>query len=602
MQLHIIDILIIALYLLVLVGAGIYMSKFASKDMNAYFLGSNKIPWWALSVSNAGGMFDITGTMWLVYLAFVYGMKSVYIPWIWPFFNQIFMMIYLAAWIRRSNVLTGAEWITTRFGQNNAGGKMAHLIVVIFSTISIIGFLSYGFVGIGKFAKIFMPWDLSPHVYATIITVITGIYVVGGGMFGVVVTDIIQYVLMLISAVIIAILAMSKVSPELLATVTPEGWQNMWFSWKLNLDWSDIMNSVNTKIADDGMSLFSIFIMMALFKGLFVSMAGPVPTHSFQRILAAKGPKEAALMSGLSSIVVAVPRYLLIGGLTVLALAFFIPELDAMGENIDFELILPFAIKNFIPVGLMGILLAGMLSAHMSTTSSFLNVTPAYIVNDVYKKYFRPNASNRTYIKLSYLVTVLLVIVSIGFGLVIESVDEATRWIVNALWGGYAASNVLKWHWWRFNGHGYFWGMLSGLVFAMLMPVLQSLFLPDVNSLYFYPLILLVSMGGSVIGTLLTKPESDELLIKFYSSVRPWGFWKPVYEKVLVINPNFKKNTDFGRDMLNVGVGIVWQLAIMALPLLLIIKNWKTGAILVGVILITTVFLKQNWFNKLEDN
>ena len=109
-------------------------------------------------------------------------------------------------------------------------------------------------------------------------------------------------------------------------------------------------------------------------------------------------------------------------------------------------------------------------------------------------------------------------------------------------------------------------------------------------------------MGGSIIGTLLTKPESDELLMKFYSSVRPWGFWKPVYEKILVINPGFKKNTDFGRDMLNVAVGIVWQLAIMALPLLLIIKNWKTGAIMAGVILITTVFLKQNWFNKLEDN
>ncbi len=602
MELHIIDILIIALYLLILVFAGIYMSRLASKDMNAYFLGGKKIPWYALSISNAGGMFDITGTMWLVYLAFVYGMKSVFIPWIWPFFNQIFMMIYLATWLRRSNALTGAEWITTRFGQDTQGGRMAHLIVVIFSTISIIGFLSYGFVGIGKFAEIFMPWDLSPHTYAIIITAITGIYVVGGGMFGVVVTDIIQYILMLVSAVIIAVIAMSKVSPELLASVTPDTWENIWLTWRLDLDWSDILDSVNTKIAADGMSLFTVFIMMAIFKGLFVSMAGPVPTQSLQRILAAKSPKEAALMSGLSSVVVAIPRYLLIGGLTVLALAFFIPELNAMGENIDFELVLPFAIKNFMPAGLMGLLLAGMLSAHMSTTSSFLNVTPAYIVNDIYKKYFRPNASSRTYIRLSYLVTILVAVASILFGLVVESVDEATRWIVNALWGGYAASNVLKWHWWRFNGHGYFWGMLSGLLFAMLMPVFQPLLFPDVNSLYFYPAILLVSMGGSVLGTLLTEQESDELLIKFYTSVRPWGFWKPILEKVRTVNPDFRKNTDFGRDMFNVFIGIIWQVSIMAAPLLLVTRNWNTGVVIAGIIILTTVVLKKNWFNKLEDD
>ena len=159
MELSIIDIAIVIVYMVGMVVAGSYMSRRASKDLGSYFLGGNKIPWYALSFSNAGGMFDISGTMWLVYLAFVYGMKSVFIPWIWPFFNKIFMMVYIAAWLRRSNAMTGAEWITTRFDQDTQGGRLAHLIVVIFSTISIIGFLSYGFVGIGKFAAIFLPWD-----------------------------------------------------------------------------------------------------------------------------------------------------------------------------------------------------------------------------------------------------------------------------------------------------------------------------------------------------------------------------------------------------------------------------------------------------------
>ena len=414
-------------------------------------------------------------------------------------------------------------------------------------------------------------------------------------MFGIVLTDILQYMLMTISAVIIAVIAMTRVSSDMLAAVTPAGWENIWFGWHVNLDWTGIMESVNTKIMEDGYSLFTVFIMAAIFKGLFVSMAGPVPTQSLQRIFAAKSPREAALMAGLSSFVVAIPRYLMIGGLTVLALAFFSPTLNAMGSDVDFELILPFAISNFIPVGLMGILLAGMLSAHMSTTSSFLNVTPAYIVNDIYKKYFRPDASDKTYVRASYLVTAIVAAVSILFGLVVESVDSATQWIVSALWGGYAAANVLKWHWWRFNGHGYFWGMLSGLAVALLLPLL----FPEAHALYAYPYILAISALGSVLGTLLNEPENDELLISFYMSVRPWGFWGPIKEKVLRQIPDFEVNKDFGRDAANVGIGIIWQVSIMGAPLALVTKNWETLIVLVAIIVATSYSLKKNWYDKL---
>jgi solute:Na+ symporter, SSS family len=177
MRLHYIDIAVVIVYLLVIIAAGSLMSRRASEDLNAYFLGGKKIPWYILSISNSGGMFDISGTMWLVTIAFVYGMQSVFIPWIWPLFNQIFLMIYLAVWIRRSNVMTGAEWITTRFDQETNGGRLAHLVTVLFSVVSIIGFLSYAFVGVGKFSAIFLPLDWSPHLYAIIVTVATGIYV-----------------------------------------------------------------------------------------------------------------------------------------------------------------------------------------------------------------------------------------------------------------------------------------------------------------------------------------------------------------------------------------------------------------------------------------
>lgn len=180
MNLNIIDLSIILVYFAVVLTLGILVSKRAIKDINGYFLGDNKLPWWILGVSNASGMFDITGTMWLVYILFVYGLKSVFLPWVWPVFNQVFLMVYLSIWLRRSKVMTGAQWIETRFGTSR-GARLAHIIVVVFALVSVIGFIAYDFKGIGKFAKIFLPWDLSADAYAVILMSLTAVYAVKGG-------------------------------------------------------------------------------------------------------------------------------------------------------------------------------------------------------------------------------------------------------------------------------------------------------------------------------------------------------------------------------------------------------------------------------------
>ena len=253
MKIHWIDAAIIILYLATTITIGFMLKKRAAKNLDSYFLGSKTLPWYLLGVSNASGMFDITGTMWLVYLLFVYGLKSVFIPWLWPVFNQVFLMIYLSVWLRRSNVLTGAEWITTRFGTDR-GAKLSHISVVIFALVSVVGFLAYAFQGIGKFSAVFLPWDLPPETYALIFMGITTVYVVMGGMFSVVLTEVIQFTVMTISSIVIGIIAFNQVSPEALNAVVPAGWKDIFFGWTLDLNWSGIMDSVNTKIAADGWS------------------------------------------------------------------------------------------------------------------------------------------------------------------------------------------------------------------------------------------------------------------------------------------------------------------------------------------------------------
>ena len=222
MHLQTLDVVIVVVYLLVSVLIGYWVSHRASKDLRSYFLGGNVMPWYVLGVSDASGMFDIAGTMWLVYIMFVYGAKSVWIPWVWPVFNQVFLMVYLSAWLRRSDAMTGAEWIETRFGKGR-GAQLSHLIVVVFALVSVVGFLSYAFKGIGKFAVDFLPWSLTANEYALILMAITTFYVVKGGMFSVVITEVVQFCILSVASIALGLIAMSKVTPEMLARVTPAG-------------------------------------------------------------------------------------------------------------------------------------------------------------------------------------------------------------------------------------------------------------------------------------------------------------------------------------------------------------------------------------------
>lgn len=608
MKLQLIDVLIIGLYLIVMIIIGLMLKKKASKNLDSYFLGGKTLPFYMLGLSNASGMFDISGTMWMVYLAFVYGLKSLWIPWLWPVFNQIFLMIYLSIWLRRSNVLTGAEWIRTRFGYGR-GANLSHTIVVLYAVVGVLGFLSYGFIGIGKFMEIFFPWEVVsqyvpfdvapeyvPHLYGIFFTTIATFYVMMGGMLSIVWTDVVQFAIMTVSGVVIAVIAMMKVTPDMLAAHVPVGWDTPFFGWTLEMDWSNLIPSVMDKMAADQYGLFTIVIMMMLFKGVFLSMAGPAPNYDMQKILACKTPKEAALMSGSVPVILLIPRYLMIMGFAVLAIVFFSEDFNAMGGAVDFETILPRAISQFVPVGLAGLLLAGLLAAFMSTFASTVNAAPAYLVNDVYLKYINPKASIKTQIRASYLISALVVILSTIIGFFVLNINSVLQWIVSALYGGYIASNLLKWHWWRFNGHGYFWGMLVGIVAAMIVPQ----FSPHTLPLYYFPILMFVSFIGCIVGTLLTSPTEDETLINFYIRVRPWGFWGPIAQKAIARYPQVKRNRNFKRDMFNVTIGIIWQCSLTIIPMYIVIKEGFPLFTSIVILGITTLILKKNWYDKMD--
>jgi Na+/proline symporter len=345
-------------------------------------------------------------------------------------------------------------------------------------------------------------------------------------------------------------------------------------------------------------TMFGFFFFVMVSKGVLVSMAGSAPNYDMQRILAAKNPREASLMSAIVSVAL-VARWVLIGGITLIALV-SLKSIFGTGGKPDFELVLPYVINNFLPVGLTGIMLAGLLSAFMSTFSATVNAGAAYLVNDLYKRYVKPDAENKTLIRASYIASVLVLVAGMCVGFFLSSINQITQWIVNGLFGGYTAANVLKWHWWRLNGHGYFWGMLTGIVCALLVPVVQEYWLPGLQPLYAFPFILLFSGIASVAASLTTRPVDEETIKTFYRNVRPWGFWKPVYEKVSAEDPAVEPNRDAPRDLVNCGVGIVWQLMLVVIPLYVIFRDWRAALVSVFVLAATTAFLKKFWYDRLE--
>ena len=244
----------------------------------------------------------------------------------------------------------------------------------------------------------------------------------------------------------------------------------------------------------------------------------------------------------------------------------------------------------------MGLLLAGLLAAFMSTFAGTLNAAQAYLVNDIYIKYLKPEASGKEVSRVSYITGIVVVVVSIVFGIFALDVNSILQWIVSALWGAYVAANVLKWYWWRFNGSGFFWGMVSGIVPALIFP-----YVFDTLDLYYFPLILVISVIGCIIGTYAAPPTNEKTLKEFYRTVRPWGFWKPIHEKVVAEHPDFRKNTDFWKDMFNILVGIIAQTALVIFPVYLVLKEMVPLYISLAIIVVCFIIMKKTWWDRLPD-
>ena len=529
-----------------LVGFWISRARCIPRICDAYFLGGNNVPWYMLGLSDASGMFDISGTMVMVAWLFVYGLKSIWMPWLWPVFNQIFMMVYCRVWLRRSSVMTGAEWIRFRFGEGT-GSHLSHLVVVLYAMLIVIGFLAYGFMGIGKFAATMLPWQLSAdpavnnNLYGLIITALTSIYVVKGGMLSVVFTEVMQFRCDDRGCIWSA---SSRCKPCRRRCLR-RGAGGLGFDL-LSAPGSTWIGPASSIGERENQRRRLGILLRVLHDRVGQGLAAEHGRAAAGLRHAARALGPHAARGGADELVgerrAAIPRYMMITGITVLALAFFTDEL-AIGRQLRRLRADPAAgaarCSSARSAGPGDRRPDGRVHVDFAAT---VNAAPAYIVNDIYKRYINPDTprSERTSDELR------------GFD---RRGDHRHR--------DRLRHDIAQRH--RGVDHGRAVRRLHGvqrvemvLVAVQRLRLLLAAWSPAWSRVAIVPracfpnLAVIYSLSADsggfacrlLVASLLTPPEDVAVLKQFYCKPRPWGFWGPIHE--LVVGGESGRRTQHG--------------------------------------------------------
>lgn len=579
MNLHPLDLGIIAVYLAAVAMVGVLVRKRATKKLDSFYLADRNIPWWMLGLSGCSSYIDIGGTMSLVGLLFYVGLKSMWATHIfWGWFIICFYMAFQAKYIRRSGVMTFAEWNETRFGTGK-DAEAARLAAAIFLLVLMICNLMFISVGTGKFAEEFLPL---PRWEATLIVLaVVGVYVTLGGFFGVILTDVLQTLLIGVGAVILAVMVFAK--PVATAFIHKDpGWFSLAPTWTL---WSGF--AAGTSPAYRHFGLFGPLMAAGFLWMVFRLLSGP-NVWDFQFFLTTRSPRDAQLAAGMWTV-----GYNL---RWVIGVAFMVLGIFYLGSEaaFDAEKIMPLVLLK-MPVGLRGLFMAVLLAALMSTISAMINVTSSVVINDFVKRYVAKDLSQRTLVRLGQLASVAAVLVGFVFSLSFVNIVTAWEMMVFVVVTVILVPATLRWHYWRFGARAFVWSMAVSAVLISLRLVLFK----GLHAAASLALDMGLCLVTTIVVTFLTEPADMEVLVRFYAKVRPFGVWGPV-RRECVRRGLVPANDKMPRiDMLNGFITAAFQFSLAILPFYLFMRNWRQLGAWAAAAAALAVVLYFTWYKNL---
>ncbi|MCF6239760.1 MAG: Na+:solute symporter [Bacteroidales bacterium] len=595
MALATVDWLIIGLYFLVSIGISIYMSKKAGKSTGDFFLSGRNLPWYIAGTSMVATTFAADTPLAVTELVAQKGIAGNWLWWNMLFGGMLTVFFFARLW-RRSNILTDAEFVDIRYSGKAArflsvlravyigifmnvvvmawvNLAMVKILKVMFPELTIFGFTGFNFLGL----------EISAHLMAVaLLMVFVAIYSSLSGLMGVSITDTFQFVMAMTGSIALAIFAVDHVGG--IDGLKEQLSANSWVF--------DFIPTVgdNTAEAISGTGLLKMSVT-ALVAYLGVQWwaswyPGAEPGgggYIAQRMMSAKDEKHSLL----ATLWFQVAHFALRPWPWVLvALVALVMYPDAQDKGATYVMM----IKDLLPAGLLGLLMAAFLAAYMSTIASQTVWGTSYIINDLFRPFIKKDANEKYYVKVSRITTFVLMLFSLLVTTQFDRISDAWKFIL-AMSAGIGLVLLLRWFWWRVNA----WSELSAMIAPYLIyPVLTYGFGLDVISKDFeLSLIIIVAWSSLfwIVVTFLTKPTDDAKLDEFYRKVHPGGIgWKAVQKRL----PDVKGDSGYGALFMNWALGSILVMFSLFGFGKIIFKEYLEGTIFLVIALTAAYFIYRN--------
>ena len=522
MTLSAIDWAIVAAYFLLSTVIGLLFTKKGGESLNEYFLSGRNVSWWLAGASMVATTFAADTPLVVTGLVAAHGVAGNWLWWNMVMSGMLTVFFFARLW-RRANVMTDVEFAEIRYSGAPArflrGFRALYLAIPI--NLIILGWVTRAMIKI-----LTISLGVSPYLAVGICFVITVVYSVAAGLWAVLWTDLIQFVIKMSAVIILAVYSVRAVGG---ISVMKEKLAEHFGSGDAAL------SVLPVSVSDGGFHAYAWMPLLAL--GVFLSVQwwaawypGAEPGgggYVAQRIFSAKTERDGVL----ATLFFQVAHYALRPWpwiVTGLATVILYPNL------VDKESGYVKAFVDYLPTPWKGVMMAGFAAAYMSTVGTHLNWGASYLVNDFYKRFMKPNESEQHYVKIGRIATVLLFIASIGVTSQLSSIEQAWKFLL-ALGAGTGLVLILRWYWWRINA----WSEISAMIASFVVSTICFQVVPgrfakgDPNADATIMLItVLVSTVIWLTVTFMTSPEPDSILDSFYKRVRPGGpGWKRVAER-----------------------------------------------------------------------
>lgn len=549
MTLNWIDWLVIVAYFVLSLGVGILFSRRAGKSIQEFFVSGRSFPWWIAGTSMVATTFAADTPLAVTGLVAKYGLAGNWFWWAMAVGGMLTVFLFARLW-RRAEVLTDVELIELRYGGRPAAflrGFRAFYLAIPVNTI-IIGWVNFAMLKVLKVTL--FGEEANDWLLLGVMVAITAIYSMLSGLWGVAVTDVIQFVLAMGGCITLAVLAVQDVGgisalQQKVVAAYPEGEQVLrflpdfsqvaWISWKM----------------------FLVYLFILWWASWYPGAEPGGGGYIVQRMASCKDEKHALLATLWFQIAHYCLRpwpWLIVAFVALVKY----PELRTLsdpGEGF------PRVMRDLLPPGLRGWLLTAFFAAYMSTLSTQVNWGASYLVNDLYKRFIKRDAPDKHYAWMSRVASLVIVVLAAAVTPLITSVESAWKFLA-ALGAGTGAVFILRWFWWRINAWTEISAMVASLGFFLLAQAIASakdrfgrlgqiLSVPEYQTAF----VACATIGVWLVVTFLTRPESQSVLTSFYRKIRPANYgWRPIASQAPDVVPD---NEAFVPSLLSALFGII---------------------------------------------